>query len=178
MLLEAWSAGADVARDALIARIEPDLRKIAAARLRHERDCSLSSGELVNELVLRILRTERLQLRCRAHLMALCARMMRHVLIDHMRAKRNAKRNHYKVELATNVDVGMRFDLVSLEFALVRLGSIDAQLLELVELRFFGGMTIGDVSEVTGVSEPTVVRRWQVARAWLADALANPIDDA
>lgn len=178
LLLEAWSDGADVARDALIKRIEPELRQIAAARLRYERDCSLSTGDLVNELVLRIIKTERMDVQNRAHLMALCARMMRNVLIDHMRGKRSAKRGHHKVELATKIDGGQRFDLVSLESALVRLGVIDPQLLDLVELRFFGGMTISDVSQVTGVSEPTVIRRWRVARAWLSDALANPIDDA
>jgi DNA-directed RNA polymerase specialized sigma24 family protein len=80
--------------------------------------------------------------------------------------------------LCTNVDGEQRFDLISLESALVRLGAIDSQLTELVEMRYFGGMSVADVAMVTGLSEPTVKRRWQAARAWLADALANPIDDA
>ena len=75
------------------------------------------------------------------------------------------------------IDGEQRFDLIQLESALIRLGAIDAQLTELVEMRYFGGMTIGDVAIVTGWSEPTVKRRWQAARAWLTDALANPIDD-
>ena len=178
ILISSWRNGEESARNELIKRIEPDLRRIAAARLRGERNCSLSTGELVNDLVIKIMRTENIAVRNRAHLLALCARIMRHALVDHMRAKGSARRQHHKVELSTNIDGGQRLDLVSLDSALVRLGVIDPQLLELVELRFFGGMNIADVSEVTGVSEPTVKRRWQVARAWLGAALSNPVEDA
>ena len=78
---------------------------------------------------------------------------------------------------APNIDGEQRFDLIRLESALIRLGAMDAQLMELVEMRYFGGMTISDVADVTGLSEPTVKRRWQAARAWLTDALTTPIDD-
>jgi RNA polymerase sigma factor (TIGR02999 family) len=104
--------------------------------------------------------------------------MMRHILIDHARVKSSGKRSHHKVELCTNTDGEQRFDLIQLESALIRLGAIDARLMELVEMRYFGGMTVADIAAVTGWSEPTVKRRWQTSRAWLADALSNPIDDA
>ena len=112
----------------------------------------------------------------RAHLVALASRMMRHILVDHARSKAAPKRRHVKVELTTNVDGGQRVDLNALESALIRLKALDEQLMELVEMRYFGGMTTADIAEVMGLSEPTVKRRWQVARAWLTDALENPID--
>lgn len=177
VLLALWRSGEDKARDRLIARLHPALAQIAAARLRGERNSSLSTHDLVNDAVIRLIQFEPEVISGRAHVMALASRLMRHILIDHARAKASAKRAHVKVELCTNVDGEQRFDLISLESALIRLGAIDAQLGELVEMRYFGGMSVTDVAEVTGLSEPTVKRRWQTARAWLTDALAHPIDD-
>lgn len=177
-LLIRWQGGEGGARDQLIARLHPELAQIAAARLRGERNSSLSTHDLINDAVLRLVQIERLELADRAHFMALASRLMRHILVDHARAKGSAKRAHVKVELCTNVDGPQRFDLIPLEAALIRLGAIDPQLTELVEMRYFGGMTIADIAVVTGLSEPTVKRRWQAARAWLADALSHPIDHA
>ena len=177
-LLAGWQRGEDEARDRLIVRLHPELAQIAAARLRGERNSSLSTHDLINDAVIRLIQVAPDELADRAHVMALASRLMRHILIDHARAKSSSKRAHVKVELCTNVDGGQRFDLISLDSALVRLGAIDSQLTELVEMRYFGGMSIADVAVVMQLSEPTVKRRWQAARAWLADALANPIDDA
>jgi RNA polymerase sigma factor (TIGR02999 family) len=177
LLLARWQNGEDFARDRLVARLHPDLAQIAAAKLRNERNSSLSTCDLINDAVLRLMNAENGNINDRAHIMALASRIMRHVLIDHARAKAFAKRNHVKVELCTNVDGEIRLDLISLETALVRLGAIDRQLMELVEMRYFGGMTIEDIAEVSGLSAPTVKRRWQAARAWLTDALTNSIDD-
>ena len=177
-LLSGWQRGEDRSRDRLIARLHPELTQIAAARLRGERNSSLSTHDLINDAVIRLIQIEPDELSDRAHVMALASRLMRHILVDHARAKASAKRQHVKVELCTNVDGEQRFDLISLESALIRLGAIDSQLAELVEMRYFGGMSVADAAAVTGLSEPTVKRRWQAARAWLADALANPIDDA
>jgi RNA polymerase sigma factor (TIGR02999 family) len=176
VLLARWNSGENSARDRLIARLYPELSQIAAARLRGERGSSLSTGDLVNEAVMRLMKAQPLGLVDRAHFTALASRLMRNILVDHARSKLSAKRRHAKVELQTRIDGEQRFDLIQLEAALVRLGVIDAQLMELVEMRYFGGMTIQDMAVVTGLSEPTVKRRWQAARAWLADAIANPID--
>ena len=173
LLLARWRSGEGDARDRLIVRLHPALVQIAAARLRGERESSLSTGDLINDAVLRLIETDRLVLADRAHIIALASRLMRHILIDHARQKGAAKRRHAKVELCTRVDGEQRFDLKRLDSALIRLGAIDAQLMELVEMRYFGGMTIEDVAAVTGLSEPTVKRRWQTARAWLTDALAD-----
>jgi RNA polymerase sigma factor (TIGR02999 family) len=176
ILIARWQEGEDSARDRLIARLHPELSQIAAARLRGERNSSLSTGDLVNDAVLRLLRGTGHDLADRAHFVALASRLMRNILVDHARQKASAKRRHQKVELCTRLEGGQRIDLNSLESALIRLGAIDAQLMGLVEMRYFGGMTVADIALVTGWSEPTVKRRWQTARAWLTDALANPID--
>lgn len=176
MLLSRWQSGESKARDQLIARLYPVLVQIAAARLRGERDSSLSTGDLINDAVLRLIEAERGGFADRAHIVALASRLMRHILVEHARQKNTAKRRHFKVELCTAIDGGQRIDLVTLETALIRLGALDERLKDLVEMRYFGGMSIGDVAEVMGVSEPTVMRRWQAARAWLGVALAQPID--
>lgn len=178
ILLDRWQGGDDGARGRLISRLHPELAQIAAARLRHERDTSLSTGDLINDAVLRLIQADPVGFADRAHVIATASRLMRHILIDNARRKDAGKRRHRKVELCTNMAGPQRLDLVSLESALVRLGAIDPQLMELVEMRYFGGMTIADIAVVTGLSEPTVKRRWQAARAWLSDALENPIDDA
>lgn len=171
-----WRGGDATARDRLLARLYPELAQIAAARLRGERDSSLSTGDLIGEAVVRLMRIERIDLADRAHFMSLASRLMRHTLVDHARAKQSDKRRHVKVELCTQVDGEQRLDLIELETALIRLGALDAQLMELVEMRYFGGMTIGDVAVVTGMSEATAKRRWQTARAWLLDALENRVE--
>jgi RNA polymerase sigma factor (TIGR02999 family) len=178
ILLARWQNGENEARDRLIARLHPELAQIAAARLRGERGSSLSTSDLINDAVVKLIQGEAPSLADRAHFMALASRMMRHILVDHARQKAASKRRHVRVELCTDIDGGQRLDLISLETALIRLGAIDAQLMELVEMRYFGGMTTADVALAIGMSEPTVKRRWQAARAWLTDALNCPIDDA
>lgn len=178
LLLVRWQDGEDAARDELVARLYPDLAQIAAAKLRGEYNSSLSSGDLINAAVLRLIQADHARLADRAHIIALASRLMRHILIDHARLKSSAKRRHVKVELCTSIDGEQRLDLIALEAALIRLGAIDGELMELVEMRYFGGMTVEDIAVVTNLSAPTVKRRWRAARAWLATVLANDVDDA
>lgn len=175
VLMGQWREGLPEARDRLIGRLYPELSQIAAARLRREQNSSLSTGDLINEAVLRLMQIERIDVTDRAHLIALASRMMRNILIDYARGKRSDKRQHHKVELTTRVEGEQRLDLNSLETALIRLKAIDESLMELVEMRYFGGMTIDDIAVVSGLSEATVKRRWFAARAWLTDALAHPV---
>ena len=175
-LIVRWKSGEVDARDRLIETLHPALAQIAAARLRSETGSSLSTGDLINDAVLRLIRIEGFDINDRAHIIALASRLMRNILTDHARARRAAKRDHHRVELNTRLDGEQRIDLAVLESALIRLGALDRQLMEIVEMRYFGGMTLTDIAEVTELSEPTVKRRWQTARAWLADTLANPID--
>lgn len=173
VLIGRWRGGEADARDRLIARLAPDLSQIASARLRAERGCSLSTGDLVGEAVMRLIRIEQLDLSDRVHFLALASRLMRHILIDHARRHLAGKRLHERVELNTRIHDAQRVDLESLENALVRLGAVDPQLVEIVEMRYFGGMTLAEVAEATGLSEATVGRRWRAARAWLAVAMGH-----
>ena len=154
----------------------PELEQIAAARLRAEHSTSLSTHDLINEAIMRIVGSNP-DVGNRAHLLALVSRLMRNVLVDQARLRQANKRQHQKVELRTQLPGTMPIDLYELDTALIRLEAIDEGYAEIVEMRYFGGMTIKEVAEVIGCSEPTVKRRWQVARAWLADALMQPLDD-
>lgn len=178
MLIVEWRDGDTDARDRLIARLHPELQQIAAARVRRDHNSSLSTHDLINEAIERILGIESPQLANRAHFIALASRMMRNILIDSARAKMAGKRAHRRVELNTQVEGAGPVDLHLLNSALIRLEAIDPSLMEIVEMRYFGGMTIAEVAEATGWSEPTVKRRWQVARVWLTDALSRTMDDA
>ena len=101
---------------------------------------------------------------------------MRRVLIDHARKKKSDKRQHHKVTLVTRLEgVEQRLDIDQLEKALIRLVVIDAEKANIVELRYFGGMSLPEVSEVTGLSESTVKRHWRIARARLLDAVQESL---
>ena len=173
LMLAAWREGDLHARDGLLIRFAPELKAIASAQLRRERGISFSSGDLVNDAILRLVQMGRISLSDKSHMMALAARLMRRILIDHARARRTDKRDHVRVVLNEELDGEGGPDLIALETALIRLGAIDEGLMAIVEMRYFGGMAMGDIAEVTGLSEATLKRRWRVARAWLADALAG-----
>ncbi|WP_299323871.1 ECF-type sigma factor [Parasphingopyxis sp.] len=172
-LLRQWRNGDEDAQEALIRLFYPRLQKKAAGLLAHENQISLAPGDLVHESIIRIINSEQLDWQDRAHFLALSSRLMRRVLIDHIRAKNADKRRHRRVTLMTGLHNGQRMDLQALHHALLRLSAIDRENADIVEMRFFGGMSIADVATVTGLSEPTVKRRWAAARVWLADALGN-----
>lgn len=162
-------------RDRLVAHVMPEIEQIAAARLRAEHSSSLSTHDLVNEALLKII-GEHPEFSDRAHLLALVSRVMRNVLVDQARARMSNKRRHQKVELRTQIDGAIpQIDLLSLDSALIRLRAIDEGYADIVEMRYFGGMTVGDIAVVTGWSEPTIKRRWRAARAWLSDAIMDPL---
>lgn len=173
VLLSAWRAGDMTARDRLFELLYTELRQISAALLRGERNASLSTGDLVNEAVLRLMHLDRIEWSDKSHFLALAARAMRRALIDHARKKQSDKRQHERVTLVTNLpDAHLkRIELDVLEKALIRLAAIDAEKAEVVELRYFGGLTLDEIADVTGASTSTVKRTWRVARAWLLDAL-------
>ncbi len=172
VLLQAWRAGDTDARDALFKLLYTELRQVSAALLRAESNSSLSTGDLVNEAALRLIRLDQIEWADKSHFLALSARAMRRVLIDHARKKKSDKRFHHKVTLVTRVEgASQRLDMDVLEKALIRLAIIDASKAEIVELRYFGGMSLHEIAEVMGSSESTVKRQWRVARAWLLDAM-------
>ena len=170
-LLGAWRSGDRTARDQLFALFYPDLKRSAAAMLRRERGVSLSTGDLVQESVARLVALDRIDWADRAHFMALSSTMMRRALLDHLRAKRRRKREHEKVELHTGLCGEPDYEVQALNDALHSLATIDPERADIVEMRYFGGMEIADIATVLGCSEATIKRRWAAARLWLLDAL-------
>ena len=171
-----WRDGDLAARDTLFRLLYSELAQISAALLRAERNASLAAGDLVNEAVIRLIQLERIDWQDKAHFLALAARAMRRVLIDHARRKNADRRQHEKVTLITNLggDTPKRLELDALDKALIRLAVIDQQRAEIVELRYFGGLTLDEVADVLGTSPATVKRSWRAARAWLLDAMQSP----
>jgi RNA polymerase sigma factor (TIGR02999 family) len=170
-LLAAWRSGERAARDRLFQILYGELSQAAAGLLRSERNVSLAVGDLVHETIIRLIAVDRIDWQDRAHFMALTSVMMRRVLIEHVRAKGRAKRQHHKVELQTNLPDAPNADLEEVNDALEALARIDPERAEIVEMRYFGGMEMADIAEVMGLSESTVKRRWQAARLWLYEAL-------
>ncbi|WP_305097196.1 ECF-type sigma factor [Croceibacterium aestuarii] len=169
-----WQDGDREAGDELFHAIGDELRAIAAARLRQERNCSLSTGDLVNEAIIKLFRLNIMEIQSRAHILALASRLMRQILIDEARKRNRAKHHHTAITLTTNVaQWEVPLDLMTIEMALQDLFEIDEERAQIVEMRFFGGMSTGDIATVLGVSEPTVKRRWASTRAWLRHRLAR-----
>lgn len=159
----------------LISLMYPELKRIAEARMRHERgDHTLQPTGLVNEFYLHFARMQGLNWRSRAHFLAVASNAMRRVLVDYARAKRSDKRGGGQTVQLQSVDPGTgdtAIEVLEIHLLLEQLAEQDARMARVVELRYFGGLTNQEVSEVLDVDERTVRRDWQVARAWLYDHL-------
>ena len=170
-LLVAWSDGQAAAGDELIETVYGELRRIARGYLRRERtDHSLTPTALVHEAYVRLVDQRRVRWQNRAHFFAIAARVMRRILVDHARARGSLKRgNSRKVPLvdADRAHDPPSVDVLALDVALDHLATIDSRQSQLVELRFFGGLTVDEIAEVLGVAAITVKRDWALARAWL-----------
>jgi RNA polymerase sigma factor (TIGR02999 family) len=177
-LLVHWSQGDAGAREALIPLVYEELRRIARRRLWRERpNHTLQSAALVNEAYLRLVGQEAPHCQNRAHFFGVAAQLMRQILVDHARRRLAAKRGAGAPGFALDTKIGLprkpEVDLVVLDEALKRLASLDPQQGRIVELRFFGGLSIEETSEVIGISPATVKREWATARAWLLREMKN-----
>jgi RNA polymerase sigma-70 factor (ECF subfamily) len=171
-LLAELQAGDRDAVDALAGLLYDELRKIAAAYLGRERgEHTLQPTALVNEAYLRLVDQRDVTWQNRAHFLGVAARAMRRVLVDHARARRRDKRGGGAARVTLDDDrVGAAardLDLVALDDALGELAAVDAELARVVELRYFGGLTVDETAEVLGVAPRSVDRAWATARAWL-----------
>lgn len=169
-LLLRWNSGDDEAQSLLLEELYAELRRIAAIRLAGERRAiELQPSALVNEAYLKLVDLERIEWHNRAHFLAMSSKIMRDILIDHARSRGAAKRDGGKqvtlTGLAGNDDPGT--DVLALHEALDRLAEIDSDKARLVELRFFGGLTIAESAAVLGISPATAKRNWDIARGWL-----------
>lgn len=181
-LLAAARAGDRSAYDRVFARVYDELRRVASRQAaRHGASESLSTTVLVHEAYLKLVGHGVVAGNDRVHFFALAARAMRQILVDHARRrgrrKRGAAAPHVeleRVELAADpVDAPAIEELLALDRSLERLTTVDAELARLVEWRFFAGLTLDEISELTGVSERTLKRDWQVARAFLLSDLSG-----
>jgi RNA polymerase sigma factor (TIGR02999 family) len=167
-----WREGDRAALDALLPIVYDELRRLARHYLRHERgDHTLQSTALVHEAYMRLAGQDPPQWQNRAHFFGIAARLMREILIEHARAQKAAKRGGGALRLTLDEKVAFvnqpDVDLLELDRALTELAGFDEQQSRIVELRFFGGLTIEDTSEVLGIAPATVKREWITARAWL-----------
>lgn len=177
VLLSKWRAGDQEALRALIPLVYQELRRVAQHYLRQERpDHTLQSTALVHEVYLRLMKQGPAEIESRSHFMAVASRLMRQILVDHARGHRAAKRGgglKLELEEAMSVQKAPSIDLIALDAALNELSRLDAQQCRIVELRFFGGLSIEDTAEIIGVSRTTVKREWASARAWLRRELGK-----
>lgn len=158
--------------DELLPVVYGELRKLASSYLRRERvGHTLQPTALVHEAYMRLVDQTQVQWQNRAHFFGVAAQMMRRILVDHARAHEAEKRGgeFQKLSLDENIDVSGERDvnLVALDDALNLLADVDPQKSKIVELRFFGGLSVEETAEVLGVSAPTVKRQWRMAKAWL-----------
>ena len=181
-LLRAWSEGQEDAAEELVPLVYPTLRRIAEKRFRDERrNHTLQPTALVNEAYLRLVGSLEAEWESRAHFFGIAARMMRNILVDHARKHRAAKRGGgsdplplFEGALSVSDDT---VELLALDRALHRLDELDERAALVVELKFFGGLTIEEISEIVGSSTATVKRDWKAARAFLFQQLQQVLPE-
>jgi RNA polymerase sigma-70 factor, ECF subfamily len=171
-LLIKWNNGSPEALDQLMPMVERELRRIAGNYMRREHPAhTLQTTALVNEAFLKLVDQREVNWQNRAHFFALASRLMRRVLLDHARAQGRAKRGgealHVDLEDAAIIAPQKSAELIALDEALERLAQFDPQKSKIVEMRFFGGLTIDEVAEVLGIAPVTVMLHWRLAKAWL-----------
>jgi RNA polymerase sigma factor (TIGR02999 family) len=190
-LLNDWSQGNHGALDQLLPMVYDELRQLARRHLRHERDNHTLEGTgLVHEAFIRLSQQVPLRWESRAHFYGWASAVMRHILIDYARSRQAAKRGsgvapqsldalqegsdtHAGLQVAGPDNEASLVDLIALDHALTRLETLDAQQSRVVELRFFGGLSVVETAEALQISPATVKREWSTARAWLLRELGR-----
>jgi RNA polymerase sigma factor (TIGR02999 family) len=171
-LLRAWSQGDESALDRLVPLVYEELHRLARRYMRQERpDHTLQATSLVNEAYLRLIDVNRVEWRDRAHFLAVAAQMMRRILVEFARNRQRQKRGggavHVNLDDVQELPDSNERDLVALSGALGGLATFDARMSQVVELRFFGGLTVAETADVLNISPETVMRDWKTAKAWL-----------
>ena len=181
-LLKAWGRGDSAALDRLTPLVYERLHRMARGYMRHERaGHTLQATALVNEAFMRLVDTRDLDWTDRAHFFAVCARVMRRILVDAARSRAAIKRGGQvdRAEHSTAIDFDelpgaeMGAQVCALDAALDALALIDPRRAQVIELRFFGGLTVEETGQVLQISPQTVMRDWRLARAWLARELSQ-----
>ncbi len=176
--LRAWAGGDHDALNSLMPVVNDELRRIAHLRMRSERaDHTLDPTALVNEAYLRLVDIRAMQWKDRAHFFAVCAQIMRHILVDYARGrgflKRGGGAQHVTIEDPIALGSGRGIELLDLDEALEALAKFDSRKAEIAQLRFFGGLNVQETAAVLGVSPETVHRDWKISKAWLAQKISG-----
>jgi RNA polymerase sigma factor (TIGR02999 family) len=171
-LLRAWGTGDEHALERLTPLVYDELRRAAKRHMARERDGhTLQTTALINEVYLRLVNLDDVSWQDRAHFFAICARLMRRILTDYARSrgylKRGGDARRITLDEALMVSADPSLDLVALEGALTKLGEVDSRKSSVVELRFFGGLSLKETAAVLKISADTVTRDWNLAKAWL-----------
>jgi RNA polymerase sigma factor (TIGR02999 family) len=180
-MLAAFGAGQRDVEDALLARIYPELRRIAARELSFERSghVSIQVTELVHELYVKLVSGRQPSWQDRAHFFAVATRVIRRILVDRARQRQSQKRGGSTIRIPLDsateepAESQPEPELLALDEALRELASRHQTAARVVELRYFGGLTIDEIAHVLELGSATVQRRWRFARAWLAEAMAT-----
>jgi RNA polymerase sigma factor (TIGR02999 family) len=174
-LLQAWSAGDQSAVGQIVELVYPELHRMARKHLYHERPGhSIQATALVNEAYLRLVKVRDVQWKDRAHFLAMGARVMRRILIDHARSRPRGTRAELTETLAITPQIEL--DLILLDQALKALAEFDERKAKVVEMKFFGGLTVEEIAAVLNVSTQTVDRDWSLAKAWLIHEMKHQGD--
>jgi RNA polymerase sigma-70 factor (ECF subfamily) len=181
-LLRAWSKGDQGALDELVPLVEAELRRLARIYMaRERRGHTLQATALVNEAFLRLAGARRLRWDDRAHFLGIAARLMRQVLVDHARSrgyqKRGAGAQRVSLDEALLASPGPSLDVVALDRALDALAAVDERKSRVVELRFFGGLSVEETADLLHLSNDTIKRDWRLAKLWLLRELEGGRDD-
>jgi len=184
-LLKAWGSGDAAALDRLTPLVYDELRRLARRHMRNERagNNTLQTTALVNEAYLRLVDAKRVGWQDRVHFFAVSAQMMRRILVDAARARGSAKRggqvkrvNHstaFNLDEIPDVSTGRDRELVAIDDALNTLAEMDPRKARVIELRFFGGLSVEETAEILKISPQSVMRDWKLAKAWLTRELAK-----
>jgi RNA polymerase sigma-70 factor, ECF subfamily len=180
-LLAAWTQGDESALNRLIPLVHRELRQIAQRCMRGERvGHSLQATALVNEAFLRLVDAQHVNWQNRTHFLAVAARVMRRILVDHARARRYQKRGGGRVNVTLDAALMVTDesspDLVALDDALTALAEVDERKSSVIELRFFGGLSVEETAAFLKVSPETIKRDWRLAKAWLAREMGRNED--
>jgi RNA polymerase sigma factor (TIGR02999 family) len=178
LLLQAWSEGDEEALHKLMPLVYEALHSAARRYMAHERPGhTLQTTALIHETYLRLVGVREVKWQSRAHFLAICAQLMRRILIDFARSRASKKRRgvapHVDLDEALLVSAEPDFDLVALDEALKRLAQVDERQSKVVELRFFGGLSVKETAEVMRISGDTVMRDWKLAKVWLFRELSG-----
>lgn len=174
-LLNRWSGGDTAVEEELINTVYNELRRLAGHYLRNEQGITLQATALVHEAYLRLIKQEQVSWQNRAHFFAMAGQMMRRILIDAARMRKAGKRGGSSITIpldeALEVSEKLDSDIVVIDEALTELAALDARQSRVVELKFFGGLSLDEIALALNISSATVWREWHTAKLWLFQAL-------